>query len=199
MGIDIWEVIRAAATKPFGFTAFYPGPGLGGHCIPIDPFYLTWKAREYGVNTRFIELAGQVNRAMPEYVVQRTMLALNEQGKAVNGSRILLLGLAYKADVDDMRESPTFELLDRFQALGAEVSYYDPHVPEIGPTREHAKWQGVKSQPWSEEIIRSQDVIVIATNHKAVDLNQLALWTSLIIDTRNAMNGIEGPATVVKA
>jgi UDP-N-acetyl-D-glucosamine dehydrogenase len=199
MDIDIWEVIRAAATKPFGFTPFYPGPGLGGHCIPIDPFYLTWKAREYGVHTRFIELAGQVNRAMPEYVVQRTMVALNEQGKAVKGSRILLLGLAYKADVDDMRESPTFELLDRFQALGADVAYHDPHVPEIGPTREHAKWQGTKSLAWSEETLRSQDCIVIATNHKAFDLAELAEWAALIIDTRNAMTGISGKAIVIKA
>ena len=142
MKIDIWEVIRAASTKPFGFTPFFPGPGLGGHCIPIDPFYLTWKAREYGVNTRFIELAGQINRGMPEYVVRRTMLALNEQGKAVKGSRILILGLAYKADVDDMRESPTFELMDRFVALGASVSYHDQHVPVIGPTRKHANWKG---------------------------------------------------------
>jgi UDP-N-acetyl-D-glucosamine dehydrogenase len=199
MGIDIWEVIGAAATKPFGFTPFYPGPGLGGHCIPIDPFYLTWKAREFGVHTRFIELAGQVNRSMPEYVVQRTMVALNDQGKAVKRSRILLLGLAYKANVDDMRESPTFELLDRFQALGAEVSYYDPHVPEIGPTREHAKWQGVKSQQWTEEMIRSQDAVVIATHHKAVNLSELSAWASLVIDSRNAMNGVEGRAIVIKA
>jgi UDP-N-acetyl-D-glucosamine dehydrogenase len=199
MGIDIWEVIGAAATKPFGFTPFYPGPGLGGHCIPIDPFYLTWKAREFGVHTRFIELAGQVNRSMPEYVVQRTMVALNDQGKAVKRSRILLLGLAYKANVDDMRESPTFELLDRFQALGAEVSYHDPHVPEIGPTREHAKWQGVKSQQWTEEMIRSQDAVVIATHHKAVNLSELSAWASLVIDSRNAMNGVEGRAIVIKA
>jgi UDP-N-acetyl-D-glucosamine dehydrogenase len=199
MGIDIWEVIRAAATKPFGFTPFYPGPGLGGHCIPIDPFYLTWKAREYGVHTRFIELAGQINRGMPEYVVHRTMIALNEQGKAIKGSRILLLGLAYKADVDDMRESPTFELLDRFQALGAEVAYYDPHVPVIGPTREHSKWQGARSVPWTEECIRPQDAIVIATHHKAFNLDQLSNWSSLIIDTRNAMAGVQGSATVLNA
>ena len=199
MGIDIWEVIRAAATKPFGFTPFYPGPGLGGHCIPIDPFYLTWKAREFGVHTRFIELAGQVNRSMPEYVVNRTMIALNDQGKAVKGSRILLLGLAYKADVDDMRESPTFELMDRFQALGADVSYYDPHVLEIGPTRNHANWKGVKSAVWSEAVMRQQDAVVISTNHKGVNLSDLAVWGSLIIDTRNAMESIEGKAIVVKA
>lgn len=199
MGIDIWEVIRAAATKPFGFTPFYPGPGLGGHCIPIDPFYLTWKAREYGVTTRFIELAGQVNRSMPEYVVQRTLLALNDIGKTVKGSRILLLGLAYKADVDDMRESPTFELMDRFAALGAQVGYHDPHVLEIGPTREHAKWKGLRSVAWSRETIAKTDAVVISTNHKAVNLTELATWASLVIDTRNAMRGVRGSARVVTA
>jgi UDP-N-acetyl-D-glucosamine dehydrogenase len=199
MAIDIWEVIRAAATKPFGFTPFYPGPGLGGHCIPIDPFYLTWKAREYGVYTRFIELAGQVNRAMPEYVVNRTMLALNERGKAVRGSRILLLGLAYKADVDDMRESPTFELMNRFADLGAEVSYHDPHVPVIGPTREYARWKGTASEPWNQNAIAGKDAVVIATNHKAVNLGELAHWASLVIDTRDAMRSITGTADVEKA
>lgn len=134
MGIDIWEVIEAAKTKPFGFMPFYPGPGLGGHCIPIDPFYLAWKAREFGKNTRFIELAGEINTAMPEYVVQRLTEALNSQHKPLNGSKILLIGLAYKADVDDMRESPTFVLLDLLKARGAEAAYHDPHIPEIGPT-----------------------------------------------------------------
>ncbi len=199
MGIDIWEVIRAAATKPFGFTPFYPGPGLGGHCILIDPFYLTWKAREFGVHTRFIELAGQINRSMPEYVVQRTMIALNEREKTVKGSRVLLIGLAYKPDVDDTRESPTFELLDRFQALGAEVAYHDPHVPEIGPTRKNARWQGMRSLPWTEEDICAFDAIVICTRHQAIDFHQLATWSSLIIDTRNAMAGIDGNAKVVSA
>ena len=199
MGIDIWEVIRAASTKPFGFTPFYPGPGLGGHCIPIDPFYLTWKAREYGVNTRFIELAGQINRGMPEYVVRRTMLALNEQGKAVKGSRILILGLAYKADVDDMRESPTFELMDRFVALGANVSYHDPHVPVIGPTREHANWKGMTSAPWARETVTAADAVVISTAHKATNFAELAQWASLVIDTRDAMRHTAGPATVVRA
>jgi UDP-N-acetyl-D-glucosamine dehydrogenase len=199
MGIDIWEVIRAASTKPFGFTPFYPGPGLGGHCIPIDPFYLTWKAREFGVNTRFIELAGQINRSMPEYVVRRTMLALNERGKAVKGSRVLLLGLAYKADVDDMRESPTFELMDRFAALGAAVSYYDPHVPVIGPTREHAKWQGVKSVAWDRATISAADAVVIAANHKAVNLAELADWAPLVVDTRDAMKQVRGKSSIVKA
>lgn len=199
MNIDIWEVIQAAATKPFGFTPFYPGPGLGGHCIPIDPFYLTWKAREFGVHTKFIELAGQVNRAMPEYVVQRAMFALNDAGKSVKGSNILLLGLAYKADVDDMRESPTFELMDRFAALGGIVSYFDPHVPEIGPTREHAKWKGHRSIEWTEANIRAQDCIVIVTNHKAVNLQELAGWAPLIVDTRNAMAKVKGGAVVLKA
>ncbi len=200
MGIDIWEVIAAAATKPFGFTPFFPGPGLGGHCIPIDPFYLTWKARQFGVHTRFIELAGEINRSMPDYVVHRTMEALNSRGKPVKGSRILLLGLAYKADVDDMRESPTFSLMDKFHALGAEVSYHDPHVPVIGPTREHAAWQGTASAPWDEHTIRAADCVVIATAHKAFRLDQLAAWADLIVDTRNAMATLPtSPGQVVKA
>jgi UDP-N-acetyl-D-glucosamine dehydrogenase len=200
MGIDIWEVIRAAATKPFGFTPFYPGPGLGGHCIPIDPFYLTWKAREFGVNTRFIELAGQINRAMPEYVVQRTMTALNSRGKPVKGSRVLLLGLAYKANVDDMRESPTFVLMDLFSELGAEVAFHDPHIPVVGPTREHMAWAGKASLPWTPENLAAQDVVVIATHHAAFDLAALAAHADLIIDTRNAMVTVPTkPGQVVKA
>ncbi|TAE73195.1 MAG: nucleotide sugar dehydrogenase [Verrucomicrobia bacterium] len=190
MGIDIWEVIRAASTKPFGFTPFYPGPGLGGHCIPIDPFYLTWKAREYGVHTRFIELAGEVNRAMPDYVIHRTMEALNSRGKPVKGSRILLLGLAYKANVDDMRESPTFALLDGFKRLGAELAYHDPHVPVVGPTREHMDWAGHRSLEWTPENLHAQDCVVISTHHAAFDLDQLAVCADLIIDTRNAMAAI---------
>jgi len=200
MGIDIWEVIRAASTKPFGFKPFYPGPGLGGHCIPIDPFYLTWKAREFGVHTRFIELAGEINRAMPDYVIHRTMEALNARGKPVKGSRILLLGLAYKSDVDDMRESPTFALLDGFKRLGAEVAYHDPHVPVVGPTREHMEWAGHQSLPWTRENIAAQDCIVISTHHKAFDLADLAAAADLIIDTRNAMAGIPTSAgQVIKA
>ncbi len=197
MGIDIWEVIRAASTKPFGFTPFYPGPGLGGHCIPIDPFYLTWKAREYGVHTRFIELAGEINRGMPDYVIHRSMEALNSRGKPVKGSKVLLLGLAYKANVDDMRESPTFALLDGFKRLGAEVSYYDPHVPVVGPTREHMNWAGTRSVEWNEATIRAQDCIVISTHHAAFDLQQLAAWSDLIIDTRNAMAAIATPSGLV--
>ena len=199
MGIDIWEVIEAASTKPFGFTPFYPGPGLGGHCIPIDPFYLTWKAKEYGLHTRFIETAGQINRAMPMYVVNRTVEALNEREKPVKGSRILLMGLAYKADVDDMRESPTFELMNRFTELGAHVEYYDPHVPVIGPTRDHSEWEGKISVEWTEKTIASFDAIVISTNHKAFNLSELASWSGLIVDTRNALGGFQAPCDIVKA
>jgi UDP-N-acetyl-D-glucosamine dehydrogenase len=200
MGIDIWEVIRAASTKPFGFTPFYPGPGLGGHCIPIDPFYLTWKAREFGVHTRFIELAGEINRGMPEYVVQRAMEALNSRGKAVKGSRVLLMGLAYKANVDDMRESPTFALMDRFSQLGAEVTYHDPHVPLVGPTREHMNWADTRSVACTAAVLSASDCVVIATHHAAFDLQLLAAHADLIIDTRNAMASIATrPGQVVKA
>ena len=200
MDIDIWEVIRAASTKPFGFTPFHPGPGLGGHCIPIDPFYLTWKAREFGVHARFIELAGEVNRAMPKYVVHRTMEALNQRGKAVKGSRVLLLGLAYKADVDDMRESPTFELMDRFAALGAHVDFHDPHIPVVGPTREHQVWAGKESAPWNAATLASYDCVVVSTHHAVFRLDELAAAADLIVDTRNAMKGVATrPGQVVKA
>jgi len=194
MEIDIWEVIEAAKTKPFGFKAFYPGPGLGGHCIPIDPFYLTWKAREYGVHTRFIELAGEVNEAMPDYVVRRVGDALNTRRKAVNGSRILLMGLAYKENVDDMRESPAFHLMDGLVVSGAEVDFYDPHIPEITPTREHAEWTGRRSIEWSVENLTSYDCVVIATHHKAFDLEELVEHADLIVDTRNAIakEGVRG-------
>ncbi len=187
MGIDVWEVINAAKTKPFGFMPFYPGPGLGGHCIPIDPFYLTWKAREFGQHTRFIELAGEINSAMPQFVVARVSEALNAERKPVNGSRILLVGLAYKPDVDDVRESPTFVLLDLLKARGAEVAYYDPHVPVILPTREHGHWTGTKAVAWSRESIASFDLVLIATAHKAVNYSELGEWANCIVDTRNAM------------
>ena len=200
MGLDIWEIIRAAKTKPFGFMAFYPGPGLGGHCIPIDPFYLTWKAREFGKQTRFIELAGEINTAMPEFVVNRTAEALNAAKKAVNGSKILLVGLAYKADVDDMRESPTFILLDLLKARGAEVAYYDPHVPVIRPTREHSHWTGVASVAWNRETIAAFDAVVICTAHKAVNYHELAAWAGSIVDSRNAMADVPtAPGQVWKA
>jgi UDP-N-acetyl-D-glucosamine dehydrogenase len=191
MDIDIWEVIDAAKTKPFGYMAFYPGPGLGGHCIPIDPFYLTWKAREFEQNTRFIELAGEVNTSMPMYVVDRTIAALNSKKKAVNGSRILILGLAYKSNVDDDRESPSYKLLDLLKERGGEMNYYDPHVLEIRPSREYAHWGGLKSIEWNQESISSYDAILIATKHERVNYEELANWASLIIDTRNAMDGIE--------
>jgi UDP-N-acetyl-D-glucosamine dehydrogenase len=191
MGIDVWEVIAAAKTKPFGFMPFYPGPGLGGHCIPIDPFYLTWKAREYGKNTRFIELAGEINTAMPHYVVERTARALNSQRKAINGSRILVLGLAYKANVDDMRESPAFHLLDLFKERGARVAYYDPYIPVIGPTREHAAWRGKCSIQWNRKTVVAFDAIVICTAHDAVNYKELANWSKCIVDTRNVMTGIK--------
>ncbi len=190
MGIDVWEVIEAAKTKPFGFMAFYPGPGLGGHCIPIDPFYLTWKAREYVQNTRFIELAGEINTAMPEYVVNRAAEALNAQRKAINGSKVLIVGLAYKADVDDDRESPSYVLLNLFQQRGAEVAYYDPYVPVIRPTREHPHWAGMKSVAWNKETLSGYDVVLIATKHASVNYRELGEWSKCVVDTRNAMAGI---------
>jgi UDP-N-acetyl-D-glucosamine dehydrogenase len=190
MGIDIWEVIEAAKTKPFGFMPFYPGPGLGGHCIPIDPFYLTWKAREYVQNTRFIELAGEINSAMPEYVIHQVVAALNDKRKALNGSKVLVLGLAYKGDVDDDRESPSYVLMTLLKERGVEVSYYDPYVPVIKLTREHPQWAGVKSISWDEKTIKSFDLVLIATKHAKVDYSALAQWADCIVDTRNAMAGI---------
>jgi UDP-N-acetyl-D-glucosamine dehydrogenase len=187
MGIDVWEVIEAAKTKPFGFMPFYPGPGLGGHCIPIDPFYLTWKAREYGRNTRFIELAGEINTAMPEYVAHRVADALNEHKKAVRGSRILILGLAYKPNVDDERESPSYVLMSLLAGRGAEIEYYDPYVPAIKPTREHSQWAGKKSVRWNRATVASFDLVLIATNHSSVNYRELADWADCIVDTRNAM------------
>ena len=190
MGIDIWEVINAAKTKPFGYMAFYPGPGLGGHCIPIDPFYLTWKAREFGKHTRFIELAGEINTAMPEHVVNQIGEALNDAGKPISGSRILILGLAYKPNVDDDRESPSYHLMELLNRRGAKVDYHDPHVPVIRPTREHPHWAGLKSTPWSGDAICRFDAVVIATAHDAVNYKQLGKWASIIVDTRNAMANV---------
>lgn len=189
MNIDVHEVLDAADTKPFGFMKFTPGPGLGGHCIPIDPFYLTWKAREFEQNTRFIELAGEINTEMPRYVVGQTAEALNSKKKAINGSNILLIGLAYKPDVDDDRESPTYKLMDYLSELGAEISYYDPFVPEIKPSRQYSHWAGKKSIEWNKETIASYDAVVISTNHSDINYGDLAKWANIIIDTRNAMNG----------
>jgi len=188
MGIDVHEVLDAADTKPFGFMKFTPGPGLGGHCIPIDPFYLTWKAREYERHTRFIELAGEINTAMPAYVVERTMLALNDKEKALKNSKVLVIGLAYKPNVDDMRESPTFKVMDLLKGKGAQVSYYDPYIPEIMPTREHAEWTGTKSIVWSEAQIKAQDAVIIVTNHRDIDYQALMQWQDCVVDTRNVTN-----------
>jgi UDP-N-acetyl-D-glucosamine dehydrogenase len=190
MGIDVWEVIAAAATKPFGFQAFYPGPGLGGHCIPIDPYYLTWKAREVGYPTKFIELAGEINRNMPEWVVHRTALALNDQGKAVKGSRILLLGLAYKPDVDDVRESPSFELIEKLEHLGAHVDYNDPLVPQTHKMRRHDLQ--MNSVPLTAESLRSYDCVLVSTNHASYDWQLVADHAKLIVDTRNALKNVKG-------
>lgn len=180
MGIDVWEVIEAAKTKPFGFMAFYPGPGLGGHCIPIDPFYLTWKAREYGVTTKFIELAGEINTEMPNYVVTKAMEALNEVGKPLRGSRVLILGLAYKANVDDMRESPSFHLMEKLEQRGAIVAYHDPYIPVIPPTREHAAFTGRQSAA----IDGSYDLLLIATGHDEYKRIDFSKFRVPIVDTR---------------
>jgi UDP-N-acetyl-D-glucosamine dehydrogenase len=197
MGIDIWEVIEAAKTKPFGFMPFYPGPGWGGHCIPIDPFYLTWKAREYGQHTRFIELAGEINTRMPEHVVHKVADALNTQCKAIKGSKILILGLAYKPNVDDERESPSYVLMNLLAERGAEVAYYDPYVPVIKPTREHSRFAGRKSVEWTRATIESFDVVLIATNHACVNYRELGDWARCIVDTRNTMASVNGASSKV--
>lgn len=183
MDIDIHEVINAAATKPFGFVAYYPGPGLGGHCIPIDPFYLTWKAREYGVNTRFIELAGEVNSYMPDYVIEKISLALNEHQRALKGSKILVLGIAYKKNVDDMRESPSVEIMERLEKLGADIAYSDPHVPVFPHIPEHHYFD-LSSVELTPENIASFDCVVLTTEHDKFDYAMIAEHAKLIVDTR---------------
>jgi len=191
MGINVWEVIDAAKSKPFGFMPFYPGPGIGGHCIPIDPFYLTWKAREYSVPTRFIELAGEINAAAPVYVVDMLIEGMSRKlRKSVNGSRILLLGMAYKKNVDDMRESPSLRLLELLEARGAKVDYYDTFIPVIPKTREHAALAGRRTVAWSKESIGSYDVALICTDHDDVDYATLAEWSPLVVDTRNATRDV---------
>jgi UDP-N-acetyl-D-glucosamine dehydrogenase len=200
MGIDVWEVVEAAKTKPFGYMPFFPGPGLGGHCIPIDPFYLTWRAREYEQPTRFIELAGEINTAMPYYVVERTVAALNDQGVALRGARILLLGMAYKADVDDLRESPSLKLIRLLTDRGAAVDYADPHIPAVEPTREYDFT--MESVPVTAETLAAYDCVLIATAHKAFDYPLIGEHARLVVDTRNAMvaHGAAGcRATVVRA
>lgn len=197
MGIDVWEVLDAAATKPFGFMRFNPGPGWGGHCIPLDPFYLSWKAREYGVDTRFIELAGEVNRAMPDYVIHRTQHALNEHAKAVKGSKVLLLGLAYKRDIGDIRESPAIPIAQGLLALGAQVSYHDPYVRELPETRLWRDRPILRSVTLSESSIAEQDAIVVVTDHQNVDYQLVQRHAQLIIDSRGVYK--RGSKNVVKA
>ena len=195
MGIDIFEVVDAAATKPFGFTAYYPGPGLGGHCIPIDPFYLTWKAREYGLHTRFIELSGEVNRAMPEYVVGKLMDGLNDRGKALKGSRVLVLGIAYKKNVDDMRESPSVEIMELIEAKGGIVAYSDPHVPVFPKMREHHF--ELSSEALTAESLASFDAVVLATDHTRFDYELIREHARLLVDSRGKYRAPE--SHIVKA
>jgi UDP-N-acetyl-D-glucosamine dehydrogenase len=184
MGIDIWEVLDAAETKPFGFMRFDPGPGWGGHCIPIDPFYLAWKAREHGMTSKFIELAGEINTRMPGYVIEKLTLALNERGKAVKGSKILVLGLAYKPDIDDPRESPAFEIIDRLLGLGAEVSYHDPHIPVAPRMRSWPDLPVMQSEDLTRELLESSDGVVVVTDHTMTDYELIARHANLLIDTR---------------
>ncbi|WP_333808207.1 nucleotide sugar dehydrogenase [Phenylobacterium sp.] len=201
MGIDVWEVIDAAATKPFGYMPFYPGPGLGGHCIPVDPFYLTWRAREFGMETRFIELAGQINTAMPGHVVDRLARALSDHAeRALKGARILLVGAAYKKNVDDTRESPSLVLIEAIEARGAACDFHDPLIPEIPPTREHPGLAGRRSVDLTEAALAGYDAVLIATDHDAVDYALLSRAARLVVDTRNAMarRGLPGDR-VVKA
>lgn len=190
MGINVWEVIEAASTKPFGFMPFYPGPGLGGHCIPIDPFYLTWKAHEAGVKTRFIELAGEINQSMPEYVVHIVSKALNAVEKSIRSSRILILGLAYKSNVDDTRESPSFKLIELLAEEGAKIDFFDSHVDTIPKIRKYPELWKKKSVEWDEERIRSFDLVLVSTAHDSVNYQDLGQWAEIIVDTRNAMSEV---------
>jgi UDP-N-acetyl-D-glucosamine dehydrogenase len=187
MGIDVWDVVRAAATNPFGFMPFYPGPGLGGHCIPIDPFYLSWRARAFGVETKFIELAGEVNRNMPQLVIQKLAESLSaRQSRSINGAKILIAGIAYKKNVDDLRESPALHIMEELQGLGANIAYYEPYIPTIPMTREHGALYGMKSVGFDEETIARFDAVLITTDHSHVDYNALGNWSRLVVDTRNA-------------
>ena len=196
MGVDIWEVIEAAKTKPFGYMPFYPGPGLGGHCIPIDPFYLTWKSREYELTTRFIELAGEINSAMPRHVVTRLAESLDRfSGRALSRSSVLVIGLAYKKNVPDIRESPSLKLIELIEERGGTAAYHDPHVPEVPPTRAYGKLKGRRSASLDEDIVRAFDAVLISTDHDGLDYAALARWAPLIIDTRNVYGrlGIKAP------
>jgi UDP-N-acetyl-D-glucosamine dehydrogenase len=198
MAIDVWEVIEAAKTKPFGFNAFYPGPGWGGHCIPIDPFYLSWKARQFGATAHFIERAGEVNTSMTAFVVQKITDALNRHKKSVNGSRILVLGVAYKPNVDDIRESPALPLIDRLRKLGGDVSYHDPHIPAF-PSLRHYPDLNLKAVELAEDVLTEQDVVVVVTDHDAYDYRWIAQNAALIVDTRNAVPRENLKAEVVRA
>jgi UDP-N-acetyl-D-glucosamine dehydrogenase len=198
MGMDVNEVIDAASTKPFGFMPFQPGPGLGGHCIPIDPFYLTWKARQYEFQTRFIELAGEVNTDMPRYVIHRTMEALNERGRTLRDARVLVLGIAYKKDVDDMRESPAVRLIELLQERGAQVVYHDPYVPRVPRMRQHRL--DMVSVPLTDDALATADAVLIATDHSTVDYARVVDRSRLVIDTRNACRAVRaGREKIVKA
>jgi UDP-N-acetyl-D-glucosamine dehydrogenase len=200
MGIDVWEVIDAAKTKPFGFQAFYPGPGLGGHCIPVDPFYLTWIARKYGLNTRFIELAGEVNTGMPGFVIGKVADALNEAGMAVKGSKVAILGMAYKKDVDDPRESPSFELMDLLLKKGAQVSYNDPHIPTLPRMRHWPHLGAMTSTPLTTDYLAAQDCVLIATDHTSYDYDWIVQTSRLVVDTRNVTRNVKnGREKVVRA
>ena len=192
MGIDVWEVIEAAKTKPFGFMAFYPGPGLGGHCIPIDPFYLSWRAKVFEMDARFIELAGEINRAMPRHVIQNLSEALSERfRKSLNGARVLIMGVAYKKNIDDLRESPALRLIEILKDFGAEVAYHDPYCLEIPPTREHMPLAGMRSVAFDEATVSSFDATLIATDHDSTDWSALTAWSKLVVDTRNATKRVE--------
>jgi len=199
MGIDVWEVIKAASTKPFGFTAFYPGPGLGGHCIPIDPFYLTWKARQYNIPTRFIELAGEINTDMPNYVITKTIEALNEHKKSLNGSKVLILGLAYKKDIDDLRESPSIELIELMRHKGAKVDYNDPYIPKTHKQRQHDL--KMTSKRLSAKMLAGYDVVIISTDHSDYDYDWVVKNSKLVVDTRNATAAVRSKAKnkIIKA
>jgi len=190
MDINIWEVIEAASTKPFGYMPFHPGPGLGGHCIPIDPFYLSWKANQVGIKTKFIELAGEINCSMPEYVVGKVAKALSAKNKSVHESRILLLGLAYKPNIDDTRESPSFVLIDTLSSIGAVIDYYDPHIIEVPKIRKYPELSGKKSVKWDKEVLSSYDLVLISTVHDVVNYYELGQWASIIVDTRNVMASV---------
>ena len=199
MGIDVWEVIDAAKTKPFGFSAFYPGPGLGGHCIPIDPFYLSWLARKHGMSTRFVELAGEINSAMPQYVMQRLALALNELSKPIRGSKVAILGIAYNPNVDDTRESPSFALMEELLKQGAEISYNDPYVARLPSSRSH-NLPTMTSNELTPAYLASQDCVLISTNHSAYDYSSIVEHSSLVVDTRNATRDVtSGREKIIKA